>query len=444
MLYIYQILCYNVVKHTIYSIKEYDKLMSLNLEHLKSILHSLKIFSKWVLLSIVIGSIVGTFGTLFHYSIEIATETRINNPWIFYFLPVGGIIIVFLYSISHMLNDKGTNLLFLSIRSEEKPSLRTAPLIFIATTLTHLFGGSSGREGAALQLGGSIACGIGQKLKLDDKDLNLLIMCGMSACFSALFRTPLTAALFSIEVISIGVMHYSALVPCALASIIGYSISGFFNIPPTFFNITGVPPLNIITVAKVIFLAAVCAIVSILFCYTMHTCNKTYKKYFKNPYIRIIVGGLFVIILTMIVGSRDYLGAGMNIIENATNGNVSNWAWLLKIIFTALTLGAGFKGGEIVPAFFVGATLGNVVGGLIGLSPSFSSAIGLVSLFCGVTNCPITAFILGIELFGSNGALFFMVTSAVSYMLSGYYGLYSEQKIVYSKFKPEFIDKLSI
>lgn len=367
-----------------------------------------------------------------------------DNPWIFWFLPVGGILIVFFYSISNMLDDKGTNLLFLSVRSDEKPSIKTAPLIFVATTLTHLFGGSSGREGAALQLGGSIACGIGQKLKLDDKDLNLVIMCGMSAGFSALFRTPLTAALFSIEVISIGVMHYSALVPCALASIIGYSISGFFKVSAPFFKITGIPVLDILPVIKVIFLASICALVSILFCHAMHVCNKSYKKYIKNPYLRIVAGGFIVIVLTLIVGSNDYLGAGMDIIENAINGDASTWAWLLKIIFTALTLGAGFKGGEIVPAFFVGATLGNIVSGLIGLNPSFGAAIGLIALFCGVTNCPITAFILGIEIFGAHGALFFMVASAVSYMLSGYYGLYSEQKIVYSKLKPEFIDKRSI
>ncbi|MDU4951040.1 MAG: chloride channel protein [Clostridium cadaveris] len=418
--------------------------MSFDLDHLRNIIHSIKIFFKWVFFSIIIGLIVGIFGTLFHYSIEIATKVRMDNPWIFWFLPVGGILIVFFYSISNMLDDKGTNLLFLSVRSDEKPSIKTAPLIFVATTLTHLFGGSSGREGAALQLGGSIACGIGQKLKLDDKDLNLVIMCGMSAGFSALFRTPLTAALFSIEVISIGVMHYSALVPCALASIIGYSISGFFKVSAPFFKITGIPVLDILPVIKVIFLASICALVSILFCHAMHVCNKSYKKYIKNPYLRIVAGGFIVIVLTLIVGSNDYLGAGMDIIENAINGDASTWAWLLKIIFTALTLGAGFKGGEIVPAFFVGATLGNIVSGLIGLNPSFGAAIGLIALFCGVTNCPITAFILGIEIFGAHGALFFMVASAVSYMLSGYYGLYSEQKIVYSKLKPEFIDKRSI
>ena len=418
--------------------------MSFDLDHLRNIIHSIKIFFKWVFFSIIIGLIVGIFGTLFHYSIEIATKVRMDNPWIFWFLPVGGILIVFFYSISNMLDDKGTNLLFLSVRSDEKPSIKTAPLIFVATTLTHLFGGSSGREGAALQLGGSIACGIGQKLKLDDKDLNLVIMCGMSAGFSALFRTPLTAALFSIEVISIGVMHYSALVPCALASIIGYSISGFFKVSAPFFKITGIPVLDILPVIKVIFLASICALVSILFCHAMHVCNKSYKKYIKNPYLRIVAGGFIVIVLTLIVDSNDYLGAGMDIIENAINGDASTWAWLLKIIFTALTLGAGFKGVETVPAFFVGATLGNVVTCLIGLNPSFGAAIGLIALFCGVTNCPITAFILGIEIFGAHGALFFMVASAVSYMLSGYYGLYSEQKIVYSKLKPEFIDKRSI
>lgn len=410
---------------------------------LKNRLEDLLIFLKWVLLSIIVGCIVGLIGSLFHYAIEYATLFRTNHWYIILTLPLGGLLIVCLYHITHMADDKGTNLVLLSIREANPISFKTAPLIFIATVITHLCGGSSGREGAALQLGSSMSYQIGRLFRLDEKDLHIMTMCGMSAGFSALFGTPLAAAIFAMEVISVGIMHYAALVPCTLAALIGYGIAGKLSITPTSFHLTNVPTLSISSTIHVMILALLAAIMSIIFCQTLHTSGKLYKKFIPNPYIRIVVGSFLVLGLTLICGTTDYLGAGMPIIKEAIEGHVVPWAFILKLLFTALTLGAGFKGGEIVPAFFVGATFGHLVGDLFGFSSSFSASIGLIALFCGVTNCPITSFILSLELFGPEGSLFFMLACAISYMTSGYQGLYSKQKIMYSKFKPEFINQFT-
>lgn len=398
-------------------------------------------FLKWACISVFIGIVVGFIGVLFHFAIENATEFRIEHSKIILLLPLGGAFIAWIYKILDMENDRGTNFVISAVRDNDTLKLKTAPLIFISTAITHLFGGSSGREGAALQLGGSIASNIGILIKLDEKDERIITMCGMSAAFSALFGTPVTSVIFSMEVITVGVMHYSAIVPCILSAIIGTKIAMLCGIPPTAFEICVIPDFGTLAVTNVIILSILCGILSIIFCISMHKSANLYKKYIPNSILRGFVGGIIVVILTYIIGTYDYNGAGMNIIELALKGEARPEAFLVKIIFTALTLGAGFRGGEIVPSFFIGSTFGCVIGAALGLHPSFAAAIGLTAVFCGVTNCPLSSVILSIELFGGNGIVFFTLACGVSYMLSGYYGLYSEQKIMYSKVKPEFIDK---
>ncbi|WP_157047878.1 chloride channel protein [Cellulosilyticum ruminicola] len=413
------------------------------IDSLKTRLEDILILLKWVTLAIIVSCTVGFIGALFHYAIEYATLFRLQHWYIILTLPLGGLLIIYLYHITHMANDKGTNLVLLSIREANPISFKTAPLIFMATVITHLCGGSSGREGAALQLGSSISYQIGKLFHLDEKDLHIMTMCGMSTGFSVLFGTPLAAAIFAMEVISVGIMHYAALVPCTLSALIGYGIAGKLSITPTSFRLVNIPSLSITSTVHVIILSLLTALMSIIFCQTLHTSTRLYKRFFPNPYIRIVVGSFLVLGLTLTCGSTDYLGAGMPIIKSAIEDTVVPWAFILKLIFTSLTLGAGFKGGEIVPAFFVGATFGHLVGDLFGFSSSFSASIGLIALFCGVTNCPITSFILSLELFGPEGSLFFMLACAISYMTSGYQGLYSKQKIMYSKMKPEFINQFT-
>lgn len=391
--------------------------------------------------SVLVGILVGVVGVAFHYAIELATEFRIENPNIIFFLPVGGLFIILLYKITGMEKDRGTNLVLVAVREQGKLSLRAAPLIFISTVVTHLFGGSSGREGAALQIGGSMSAKLGTYMGLNSNDKSIITMCGMSAAFAALFGTPVTAVVFAMEVVSVGVMRYTAIVPCCVASATGFCVALYFGIKPTFFNITDMPPVDLTAMVHAAVMGVLCALVSILFCVALGGASKLYGKYIPNGYMRAVTGGVIIIALSFAIGSFDYNGAGMEVIERALAGEAKAEAFLIKIIFTALTLGAGFRGGEIVPVLFTGATFGNVVGKFLGMSPSFGAALGMTSIFCGVTNCPLTAIILGAEIFGGGGLLFFALSCAVSYMLSGYFGLYSEQKILYSKTNLERIDK---
>ena len=401
-----------------------------------------RIFGEWVFFGSIVGIVVGLIGILFHFGIEIATEYRIAHPYLLWLLPFGGIVIVYFYHLEGMEKDRGTNFILVSVRTNETIALRMAPLIFVSSIITHFFGGSSGREGAALQLGGSIAGKLGRMIELDEKNERIMTMCGMSAAFAALFGTPIASVVFSMEVITVGVMHYSAIVPCTISSLIGAGLSRYCGIEPTAFSLLGIPEgISFSACISVMFFGVIGAILSILFCVTMKKTSAFYRKYFPNAYKRVFIGGCFVIALTYLVGTRDYNGAGMEVIQSAFYGETEPFSFLWKILFTALTLGAGFKGGEIVPSFFVGATFGAAISPLMGLSPSFGAALGMSALFCGVTNCPLSAIILAVELFGGECIAYYTLVCAISYMLSGYYSLYSEQKIMYSKVKPEFINR---
>ena len=398
-------------------------------------------FLKWTALGASAGAIVGTAGAAFAYCLQLVTDFRTAHPLLVLGLPLAGLLIVFLYHSAGIRESRGTNLVLASIRTDEPIPFAMAPLIFAGTVLTHLFGGSAGREGAALQLGGSIAQNLARRLRLSSGSRRLLTMCGMSACFSALFGTPMSAAFFAMEVISVGIMHYSALVPCAVASVTAAYLSRLLGIAPARFSVSGIPSVfSIPTMLRVFALAALCAGVSILFCVVLKYTSAFYASCFKSSYLRAVCGGILVAVFAMILRSQDYLGAGTQIIARAFAGEAVPLAFLLKIIFTAITLEAGFKGGEIVPTFFIGATFGCTAGSLLGLNPSFAAAVGMLCLFCGVTNCPITTLFLSLELFGARGLLWYFLATAVSYMLSGYFSLYSKQKIMYSKVAPEFID----
>lgn len=270
--------------------------------------------------------------------------------------------------------------------------------------------------------------------------MRIATLCGMSAVFSALFGTPLTATIFALEVISVGVFYYSALVPCIVASLVALAISNAFGIAPTQFTfaLTAVPKLLLLRVAA---LAAVCSLMSILFCVTMHGTERLFASRIPNTWLRIAAGGAIVVVLSLLVGTGDYNGAGMDVITRAIEGGqAAPDAFFWKLLFTAVTIGSGFKGGEVVPTFFIGATLGCVLGGLLGIPAGFAAALGLVCVFCGAVNCPIASMVLSIELFGAGQLVYFALACGIAYMLSGYFGLYSSQKILYSKLRTEFIN----
>ena len=396
-------------------------------QQLESAWHFLRSFLRWSLLAIVVGAVCGLVGTAFHICVNYATQWRGQFPWLLYLLPVGGVIIVWLYHVLGQSSSLGTDKLFTSIQDRTAVPVAMAPLIFVATFITHLLGGSAGREGAALQLGGSLGDDIGALLKLDENDRRTLTMVGMGALFSALFGTPLTATLFVMEVLCMGHIVYSSFVPCIVASMTAFGVSLLLHMEPEGYALAAVPQLGWLSAVQVTGLAALCAVLSVGFCAVMHISGHSFKKYLKNPYVRAIVGGVAIIALSLLVGTRDYNGAGAQVIERAIEGVARPQDFILKLLFTAITLGCGYKGGEIVPTFFVGATFGCVVGPLLGLDPGFAAAIGLVATFCGNTNCPIASVFLGIELFGGQAVPLFAIACAVSYMLSGYSSLYHSQ-----------------
>lgn len=403
--------------------------------------HRALVSLKWIIFAIIVGILVGLCGTAFYFALSLVTVLRTQNTWLIFLLPLGGVGIVAMYRILHNEKDTGTNLVISAIHSDDELPLRMAPLIFVSTLITHLFGGSAGREGAALQMGGSIGNALGKLFRFDDKDKHVMIMCGMSAAFSALFGTPMAAAILPMEMVSVGVMYYIALVPCVISSLVAHGIAYSFGVSNELFLIHYIPKFGIVTAVEISILAILCALVSILFCVLLHKSEDLYKRFFTNPYIRVIAGGCIIIVLTLLVGNQDYNGTGINIISHCINGTVRPEAFLLKMIFTALTLGAGYKGGEIVPSFFTGAAFGCLFGNLLGFSPTLCTAVGMTAVFCGVTNCPITSLLISFELFGYDGMPYFLLATALSYMLSGYFGLYRSQKIVYSKYKTNYINK---
>ncbi|MCM1579455.1 MAG: chloride channel protein [Ruminococcus sp.] len=402
------------------------------------------IFFKWLIISVTAGLVIGAAGAVFHILLGKVREMQAANSFLICLMPIAGLVIVRLYSVCGMSEDKGTNGIILGARGEEQVSLKTAPLIVIATLLTHLTGGSAGREGAALQLGGSLASPLAKLFKLKDDDYSMLTICGMAAGFSALFGTPAAAAVFALEVTVIGLTRYSALVPGIISALTAAFTARLIGVSPTAFIVETIPGFdgnsgNILL--RTVVMGIGTALVSILFCFVMETAAELYQKHIPNKYARIFIGGVIVAALSWLIclltGSFDYNGAGSDIIAKALMGESRPEAFILKLLLTALTLGAGFKGGEIVPALFVGSTFGAFFGGLIGFPPSFGAALGLCGVFCGVTNCPFASLLLAIELFGSAGLPYYVLVIGMSYMLSGYRGLYSAQKFYGGKFGRE-------
>ena len=399
----------------------------------------IKALVKWLLLAAVTGTCCGVVGALFHIGVHHATALREEHFWLLWCLPLAGLVIVGFYKLTKT-EGMGTNDILDAVHLGKPLSIWLLPAIFLGTVLTHLCGGSAGREGAALQMGGTIGFHTGRLFHLDDRDMRTATMAGMAAFFTALFGTPLTATVFAIVVISIGVMYHAAFIPCLASSLVAYWVSMAMGVEPTRFTVEMMAPEGVMML-RVAALGVLCALVSVLFCSVIHLAEHQLKHRIPNPWLRAVLGGLAVIAMTYLVGSGDYNGAGMEVITAAVErGTAHPAAFLLKLLFTAVTLGAGFKGGEVVPSFFVGATFGCVAGPLLGIPAGPAAALGLAAVFCGATNCPIASIFLSIELFGDGGLLYFAIICGISYMLSGYSGLYSSQTILYSKLKAQYIN----
>jgi H+/Cl- antiporter ClcA len=414
-------------------------------------LYILKYVLKWFLLTLPVAAISGTLVAIFLFLLELATKTRWQHGWLLYLLPLAGVAIIALYRFKGKNAEAGNNLVVDEIH---KPGggipARMAPFVLITTVVTHLFGGSAGREGTAVQIGGSMAAFVGKLLKLSKEDTRILLISGVAAGFGAVFGTPIAGAIFALEVLAFGKIKYDALFPALSASLMADIICSSFGITHTHYHVnfhdhvqSSVSFLHFDL--KLIFFVIIGGIFFGLagnaFAYLTHEIKDLANKFIKHKLLIPVVGGLIVIGMTLMLGTRDYLGIGVTTADGSgvslvnafkTNG-VDLMSWFWKLLFTAVTLGTGFKGGEVTPLFFIGATLGNTIATLTGNPVDLFAAIGFIAVFAGATNTPMACTLMGVELFGGEHILYYAIACFIAYYFSGNSGIYSSQRLGVSK-----------
>ena len=403
------------------------------LEKLRHPEYYVKTFLKWAFLSVIVGIVGGLLGAAFHHALHFVTHVRAEHNWLIYLLPVGGLLSVAIYRVLGMTKNRGTNEIIDAILQKKPVSPMVAPAVFLASAVTHLFGGSAGREGAALQIGGSMASKLGKLMKLKDHNRTILVTCGMSAVFAGLFGTPLTATIFCMEFVSVGTLFTPALLPCYLSAFVASRVSAALGVHAETYLLDTAAALSFTNVGGTVVLAVLVSVIGVVMCYVFHKAEHLAAQFLPNSWIRIAVGGAVITVLTLLVGDQRFNGAGMEMAMQALGGSADWYSFLLKMLFTAVTLAAGFKGGEIVPTFCIGATFGCVVGALLGLEPGLAAALGLVGLFCCATNSPLASIVLSVEMFSGANLYLFALVSVICFVLSGNSGLYASQIIRYEK-----------
>lgn len=380
--------------------------------------------SKWILLSLVSGLVAGAMGAMFFHALTLVTRLRSENGWLLFLLCFGGILTVKIYD-TLKVSNLGTDSALDYVKNGKRVSPLLVPAVFSGTVLTHIFGGSAGREGAALQMGAGVSAFLSKRFKLSDEESRILTIGSMSAFFSALFGTPIAAAVFGMESVFSKKRTVKAFVPTFISSFTAFFIGKALLVEGEKFALT-LPRFSFDLICKTLTLIVFATAICILFVYSLHKTKEIFKRYFKNGYVRIVVGAVLIILLTFIEGSRDYNGGGMEIVKRIFEfSNVKNEAFILKLIFTAITVGSGFKGGEIVPTFFIGATFGGMFALMLGISAPFGAALGMAALFSGATNCPVAATLICCEMFGFKGILYFALSSFITRFLSGKKRLYN-------------------
>jgi H+/Cl- antiporter ClcA len=421
-----------------------------------------RFFLRWLALAGPLGAVVGSAVALFLWSLDAVTALRWTTvvpasprglPWLLYLLPLAGVGSAILYRAAGKSADRGNNLIIDEIHSPgggaggTGPGVpaRMAPLVLVGTLITHLFGGSAGREGTAVQMGGSLAAAAARLLRLKPHDVRLLLTAGVAAGFGAVFGTPLAGAVFAVEVLAIGNIRYDAILPCLVAAIVGDQVCAAWGIHHTAYAIPSLSGLHIAypldwrLALKVAVAAVAFGLASVLFAELAHSVSAACKR-IKWPLLRPAIGGVAVIALAWLVG-RDYLGLGVTspfpedvtIVSAFSPGGATAWSWLWKIILTAVTVGSGFKGGEVTPLFFVGATLGNALARGLGAPADLFAGLGFVAVFAGATNTPLACTIMGVELFGSGPLVYVAMACFVAYLFSGHNGIYLAQRIGVAK-----------
>ncbi|TYB72662.1 voltage-gated chloride channel family protein [Bizionia saleffrena] len=385
---------------------------------------------KWILICLTLGVIVGSISAFFLLSLEWATHWRESHLWIIALLPVGGFIIGLSYHLYGNSVVKGNNLLLEEFHTPKKIiPFRMVPLVLFGTILTHLFGGSAGREGTAVQIGGAIADRFTKVLKLSKRDRKIILIAGISAGFASVFGTPLAGGIFALEVLVLGRLRLDAIIPSFMAAVFADYFCSIWNISHTQYHIDAIAEMTPVNVLWSLLAGIIFGLVAMLFSKSTHFWSNLFKNNVNYPPLRPVIGGTILAIAIYFVGTTKYIGLGIPTIVDAFNVNLNSYDFLLKLVFTSFTLGAGFKGGEVTPLFFIGAALGNVLVWFIPLPMELLAGMGFVAVFAGATNTPIACTIMGIELFGIEPGVFIALACCTAYLFSGHSGVYSSQII---------------
>jgi H+/Cl- antiporter ClcA len=389
---------------------------------------------KWLLICTLVGIGAGSASALFLVSLDWAGNWREANVWIITLLPVGGLIIGLVYYYYGKEVEAGNNQIINEIQEPKKhiPFIM-APLVLWGTVATHFFGGSAGREGTAVQMGGAIADQFTKLFKLRPRDRRILIITGVSAGFASVFGTPIAGAIFGLEVFLVGRVRYNALLPAFLSAIIADYVTTAWGVGHTHYTVPEIVDIDSWKLLWAIAAGIAFGLAGRLFAVAVHFFSKLSKTYIKYPPMRPFFGGIVIALAVYLIGTTKYIGLGVPIIESAFHTSLPPYDFLVKLIFTAVTLGVGFKGGEVTPLFFIGATLGNALSLFVPIPMALLAAMGFVAVFAGASNTPLACMIMGIELFGAEAGVYVAIACVVSYYMSGHSGIYSSQKIGTSK-----------